>query len=120
MTARIPRLLVFCCAGALPLLACAPRGDVAAKRTTATNPPAIAAAQRISLDGAAEPAPADPATLNNEPAALAARAVDEVHLPDGTVGVRVDKRYYHTITVCRQADGSFSSHCPPGRVGTRP
>jgi hypothetical protein len=36
----------------------------------------------------------------------------EVHLPDGTVGVRVAKRYYHTISVCRQADGSFSSDCP--------
>jgi hypothetical protein len=35
-----------------------------------------------------------------------------VHLPDGTVGVRVAKRYYHTISVCRQADGSFSSDCP--------
>ena len=37
---------------------------------------------------------------------------DEVRLPDGTVGVRVAQQYFHTIVVCRQSDGSFSSECP--------
>jgi hypothetical protein len=40
---------------------------------------------------------------------------DEVHLPDGTVGVRVARRFYHTISVCLQADGSFSSDCPAAK-----
>ena len=115
MTARLPCLLVFCCIGAVPLVACKPHSEQSAARMHS-----IAAAQRISVDGVAQSMPAVPATLNNEPAALAERAVDEVHLPDGTVGVRVAKRYYHTIVVCRQADGSFSSDCPVGRAGTTP
>jgi len=39
-------------------------------------------------------------------------AADEVHLPDGTVGVRPSRQYLHTIVLCRQPDGSFGEHCP--------
>ena len=112
MTANPQKLLVFSCLAVLPLLACAPSVHVTGEPAADANAPTVAAAQRISLDGATAVAGAAPATLNNEPAALAARAADEVRLPDGTVGVRVAKRYYHTISVCRQPDGSFSSHCP--------
>ena len=115
MTARLPYLLVLCCVGALPLVACKPHSEQSAARPTS-----IAAAQRSSLAGAVQSMPAVPVALNNDPAALAARAADEVHLPDGTVGVRVAKRYYHTIVVCRQADGSFSSDCAAAAAGARP
>jgi hypothetical protein len=37
---------------------------------------------------------------------------EEVRLPDGTVGVKVAQQYFHTIAVCRQRDGSFSTQCP--------
>lgn len=53
------------------------------------------------------------AAISSTPAVNALpRDADEVHLPDGTVGVRVARRFYHTISVCLQADGSFSSDCP--------
>jgi len=96
-------VLVGCCA--LGLAACQPRSETA---VDAVAPATVGAAQRIVLDPAAAaiaPAALEPVASTNEPAA-------EVHLPDGTVGVRVAKRYYHTISVCRQADGSFSSDCP--------
>ncbi len=117
MTAKLQKLLVFSCLATLPLLACAPREQVDAKPAPAANAATIAVAQRISLDGASELASAVPPVLNNTPEALAARAADEVRLPDGTVGVRVDKRYYHTIVVCRQANGSFSTDCPANAAG---
>jgi hypothetical protein len=112
MTANPPKLLVFSCLAVLPLLSCAPGVQVTGEPATDANAPTVAAAQRISLDGSSATEALTAAGLNNEPSALAARAADEVRLPDGTVGVRVAKRYYHTISVCRQADGSFSSHCP--------
>jgi hypothetical protein len=84
------------------------------------------AAQRIAIDPltgqvlqADATAPNDAvasvqrATIRTMPAINALpRDADEVHLPDGTVGVRVARRFYHTISVCLQADGSFSSDCP--------
>jgi hypothetical protein len=119
MSARIPLRLLICCAAALPLLACAPREQQTDKPAMAPDAPRVAAAQRINLDGTRETASSAPAPLNNTPEALAARAADEVRLPDGTVGVRVDKRYYHTIVVCRKADGSFSTDCPATIAGER-
>jgi hypothetical protein len=107
MTARLPRLLVSSCVSVLLLAACQPHSDVAAGR-----PAAVAAAQRISLDPDAAMTPEAAAGVNGAPVVLAVREASEVHLPDGTVGVRVAKRYYHTISVCRQPDGSFSSECP--------
>lgn len=112
MSARSLQLLVFSGIAAVSVAACAPRERVAAPDASASGQRPIMAAQRISLDGSHEAVAAAPSMLNNEPAALAARARDEVHLPDGTVGVRVAKRYYHTIVVCRQPDGSFSTECP--------
>lgn len=125
MTSKLPKLLVSGCLIALPLLACAPREQVDARPVPIANTPAIAFAQRISLDGGSASEVVTPRALNNDPAALLARAADEVRLPDGTVGVRVDKRYYHTIVVCRLADGSFSTECPPAgsdanAAGARP
>ena len=119
MTVKFPKLLFFSCFAVLPLLACTPSVHVTGEPAADANAPTVAAAQRISLDGATVVASTAPASLNNEPAALAARAADEVRLPDGTVGVRVDKRYYHTIVVCRQADGSFTTDCPARAAGDR-
>jgi hypothetical protein len=34
-------------------------------------------------------------------------------LPDGTEGVKLLPRDQHAVVVCRQADGSFDSRCPP-------
>ena len=123
MTASLPRLLVLCCTTAVLLAASVPRTELPARGAIA-----IAAAQRITIDpgtglaiapdqAGAIPAPADVAV---ESAALVPGEVNEVHLPDGTVGVRVAKRYFHTIVVCRQADGSFSSDCPPAGLRSTP
>lgn len=116
MTASLPRLLVLCCTTVVLLAASVPRGDSPMRR-----PVAVAAAQRITLDPVTGQAISPEAAGNvpttgdaaAESAVLLPREANEVHLPDGTVGVRVAKRYFHTITVCRQADGSFSSDCPP-------
>ena len=125
MTVKFPKLLVFSCLAVLPLLACAPSVQVTGEPAADANAPIVAAAQRISLDGSSATEALSATGLNNEPTALAARAADEVRLPDGTVGVRVAKRYYHTISVCRQPDGGFSSNCPataavPSSAGAKP
>ena len=87
----------------------------------------LSAAQRIEIDPATglvrEPGTAAPVDVTIVPRRSAMAATqstnvssgdaDEVHLPDGTVGVRLARRFYHTISVCLQADGSFSSDCPP-------
>jgi len=81
------------------------------------------AAQQVFLDPATglprEPTEAELAALQAAGAASAkaalrpgAAAPEEIHLPDGTAGIRLDQRYYETITMCRQPDGSFGSHCP--------
>jgi hypothetical protein len=75
-------------------------------------PAHASAAQRVSLDS---PAIAQAALSSQRPATEAGRALEpgvEVRLPDGTVGVKVAAQYFHTIVACRQADGSFSTHCP--------
>jgi len=123
MNPSLPRLLVMNCTAALLLSACQQRSEVAPAR-----PAQVAAAQRITLDPvtrqpvptvAAESAPAVGDT-SAAPTAVGPREASEVHLPDGTVGLRVDKRYFDTITVCRQPDGSFSSACPPGKAAAQP
>jgi hypothetical protein len=94
-----------------------------------TSPAISGAAQRIEIDpltgqvleaDASAPrdaaAPIQRAAIRTAPATNALpRDGDEVHLADGTVGVRVARRFYHTISVCRQADGSFSSDCPAAK-----
>jgi hypothetical protein len=44
-------------------------------------------------------------------AGAAVDAAGELHLADGTVGVRPARKYLHTIELCRQPDGSFGEHC---------
>ena len=41
----------------------------------------------------------------------AANNVDEVHLADGTVGVRPARQALHVLVLCRQPDGSFGERC---------
>ena len=115
-----PRLVVLL-STTLLLSACQRASDPVPDRTAP-----VAAAQRIALDpvtrlpvasvAADEPA----AVLAQEPAVVGLREATEVHLPDGTVGVRVDKRYFDTITVCRQADGRFSDACPASKAAAKP
>lgn len=126
MIPSLPRLLAISCTTALLLSAWQQRGEVAPGR-----PASVAAAQRITLDPVThQPVPAvaadsaqtagDMAVAPTAPVATGPREATEVHLPDGTVGVRVDKRYFDTVTVCRQPDGSFSSACPAGKAVARP
>ena len=42
----------------------------------------------------------------------AAVVADEVHLADGTVGVRPARQALHVLVLCRQPDGSFGERCP--------
>ena len=117
----------------LPLVVCCAALAGAQWRAGAMANPtsqAIAgAAQRIAIDPLTGQVLQADASAPNDAVAPIARAVirttpannalprdgDEVHLPDGTVGVRVARRYYHTISVCLQADGSFSSDCPAAK-----
>jgi hypothetical protein len=82
-----------------------------------------AAAQRIVLDPvthlptSTEPAGGAVTTPDTGASEISGRRAlptvpEEVWLPDGTVGVRVAQQYFHTIVVCRQRDGSFSTQCP--------
>jgi hypothetical protein len=82
-----------------------------------------AAAQRIVLDPvshvatSAEPADAGAIAPVAGASEVSGRRTlpavpEEVRLPDGTVGVKVAQQYFHTIVVCRQSDGSFSTQCP--------
>jgi hypothetical protein len=80
------------------------------------------AAQRIVLDPVTHlpiAAEAPDATEGSGRRALPA-VPEEVRLPDGTVGVKVAQQYFHTIVVCRQRDGSFSTQCPAARTGSGP
>jgi hypothetical protein len=94
--------------------------------TAAAFAPGAGAAQQAFLDPVTgqprEPTEAELAALqaaglagSSAKAALrpAAAAPEEVHLPDGTVGIRVDQRYYETVVACRQPDGRFGTDCPP-------
>jgi hypothetical protein len=44
-----------------------------------------------------------------------AAAAEEIHLPDGTVGIRLPERYSETVVVCRQPDGRFGTDCAAAR-----
>lgn len=97
--------------------------------TNSTSRVTVGAAQRIAIDPLtgqvlqAEASAPDGAVASFQRTAIRTapalnalpRDADEVHLADGTVGVRVARRYYHTISVCLQADGSFSSDCPAAK-----
>jgi hypothetical protein len=115
--------------GGLMLLAgCSAQADT---HSGVGGPAQVRAAQRIALDPATHlPIAAERADASAPPADSGAGAgsgrrvlpavPEEVRLPDGTVGVRVAQQYFHTITVCRQRDGSFSTRCPAGASGARP
>jgi len=93
-------LLVGCAVAAAALCGSAP-GTVPGS-AVAGRPTPLAAAQRIGLDGAAEGVAAPEL---NQP-------LEEVRFPDGTVAVRVARQYFHTVVVCRHADGHYDSDCP--------
>jgi len=88
---------------------------------------ATVAAQQVFLDPVTglprEPTEAELAALGAAGTAASAKAAlrpgatapEEIHLPDGTAGIRVDARYYETISVCRQPDGRFGTDCPAAR-----
>jgi hypothetical protein len=110
------------------LAGCSARADT---HPGVAGPPQVRAAQRIVLDPATHlPMAAESADASAPPADSGAGAgsgrralpalPEEVRLPDGTVGVKVAQQYYHTIVVCRQRDGSFSTQCPAGASGARP
>ncbi len=128
------RWLLAICAATLVGIAAIRSGDKtiatghgASATQTANVAARLSAAQRIEIDPATgllrapDAAAAGDTTIEPRRSAIAAtqstnvlsRDADEVHLPDGTVGVRVARRFYHTVSVCLQADGSFSSNCPP-------
>jgi len=79
----------------------------------ATHLPVAAAADATALT------PGSGANLGTGRRTLPA-VPEEVRLPDGTVGVKVAQQYFHTIVVCRQPDGSFSTQCPAAASGARP
>ena len=115
--------LAFCCA------ALAGAQWRAGAMANPTNRPTVGAAQRIAIDPlTGQVLPGNASALDGAVASIQRAAIgttpavnalprdaDEVHLPDGTVGVRVARRFYHTISVCLQADGSFSSDCPAAK-----
>jgi hypothetical protein len=106
----------------LLLAACSAREPVAGHAVHAS------AAQRIEL-GAVPGSPARLAPGAAQAAGEAAGALaaarsepivaEEIHLPDGTVGVKVARQFFHTIIACRQPDGTFSTNCP-ANTGVRP
>jgi hypothetical protein len=85
---------------------------------------AVGAAQQVFLDPVTglprEPTEAEVAALAAAASSASAKAAlrpgaaapEEIHLPDGTAGIRLEQRYYETVTMCRQPDGSFGSRCP--------
>jgi hypothetical protein len=106
--------------GAVLLAGCS---DRAGGRAGLQRPAHAAAAQRIVLDPVTHLATSGPqadavATGPDSGASAASgrrtlpAVPEEVRLPDGTVGVKVAQQYFHTIVVCRQRDGSFSTQCP--------
>ena len=96
-------------AGGLLLAACTAHSD-----GNPGHPLRGTAAQRVEIGAVGEP------VISAVGAAAEADAVrgadlqepEEVRLPDGTVGVKMAQRYFHTIVACRQKDGSFSTRCP--------
>jgi hypothetical protein len=45
---------------------------------------------------------------------------EEFLLPDGTVGVKMNKSDYHSVKVCLQPDGSYGENCPPASKAAQP
>ena len=108
----------------LPVLIALLFAGCSAHQQASVGPVHASAAQRIDLGPptaeAAGVAAAAGATASSLTAARHdAPAAEEIRLPDGTVGVRVAQQYFHTITACRQPDGTFSTNCPD-KVGARP
>ena len=106
--------------GAMLLAGCSTRVD---SHSGVRGQAHAAAAQRIVLDPVthlpawAERAGSAATTPDSGASEVSGRRTlpgvpEEVRLPDGTVGVRVAQQYFHTIAVCRQRDGSFSTQCP--------
>ena len=106
--------------GAMLLAGC--RGE-ADRHPGAAGPAHARAAQRIVLDPATQ-LPLAGEVAEGASVASSRRMLpavpEEVQLPDGTVGVKVAQQYFHTIVVCRQRDGSFSTQCPAARAGAQP
>jgi hypothetical protein len=99
-------------------------GGSQAARPAAAWAAGAGAAQQVFLDPVTglprEPTATELAALQatgqagSSKAALrpSATAPEEIHLPDGTAGIRLAERYYETIVVCRQPDGRFGTDCP--------
>jgi len=114
MPRRVRLLLRACAGGVLLLTACHDHSN-AVLRSTANGGVDVGAAQRMVLPlTAGQSMPANSPGLDEHVHRNVMRAAlaDEVQLPDGTGGVRVAQRYYHTIRACRLMDGSFSTNCP--------
>lgn len=108
MPGQSMRLVCVSAVCGLLLAACSARSNVAPAGSITGR-----AAQRIELDGAGISAPsADLVVGEAAGRRTQAPVAEEVKLPDGTVGVKVAQQYFHTIVVCRQRDGSFSTQCP--------
>jgi hypothetical protein len=107
---------VIAASSVLLLAGCSARSEV-----SAAPPVHASAAQRIEIGPADETAVTSASVPAAPTAALRAdlAAGEEIHLPDGTVGVKVAKQYFHTIVVCRQRDGSFSTQCPASQEPSR-
>ena len=106
--------------GAMLLAGCTAQAD---SHPGAAGPTRARAAQRIVLDPATHLPIAgegsDGASVASGRRMLPSMP-EEVHLPDGTVGVKVAQQYFHTIVVCRQRHGNFSTQCPAARTGAQP
>ena len=112
MSIHLKRWSLLEVAGALLLAGCSARSEVGSVR-----PVHASAAQRIEL---AQGAPVPPLIPGATPTQSFGRprlspVPEEIRLPDGTVGVKVSQQYFHTIVVCRQSDGTFSTQCPANR-----
>jgi hypothetical protein len=121
------RAMAAAVSGAVLLAGCSARGS----HSGVPAPAHAAAAQRIVLDPvthlatSAQQAEAVSSTPGSGDSEVSGRRTlpaepEEVHLPDGTVGVKVAQQYFHTIVVCRQRDGSFSTQCPVVAAGAGP
>ena len=114
------RAIAAAVSGAVLLAGCSQQPGA---HTGVQGQPHAAAAQRIVLDpvthlatsaGQADAAASAPDSGAGEVSGRRTLPTvpEEVRLPDGTVGVKVAQRYFHTIAVCRQRNGSFSTQCP--------
>ncbi len=91
---------------------CSAHTDVGAD-VGAARPVHASAAQRIDLGpGAAAPTSAAGVTAAVSATRLVPEAPEVIRLPDGSVGVKVAQRYFHTIVACRRSDGTFTTECP--------